>query len=158
MVSQLYLKKGNNCAHLILGLNWFNFGLKNLDLSALFVGAFLTFNASRLLLISAPSSRVCRSALDVSAPRSFPARSINENLPCIFPFLRRIIWKTAWLRDEWAFAEVWPDVLEKERWMIKNNDVSILLLSYGEKEAKKTPKNFFFSVRGWVGQHKQTTE
>ena len=31
-----------------------------------------TFSASKLLLISAPSILVCRSALDVSAPRSFP--------------------------------------------------------------------------------------
>lgn len=79
-----------------------------------------TFRASRLLLISAPSRRVWRSALDVSAPLSFPARSMRENLPCIFPFLRRMIWKTAWLRDEWAFADVCPDVLwmrrKRQRW------------------------------------------
>ena len=31
-----------------------------------------TFNARRLLLISAPSMRVCLSELDVSAPRSLP--------------------------------------------------------------------------------------
>lgn len=70
-----------------------------------------TFRASRLLLISAPSRRVWRSALDVSAPLSFPARSMRENLPCIFPFFRRMIWNTAWLRDEWALADVCPDVL-----------------------------------------------
>lgn len=70
-----------------------------------------TFRARRLLLISAPSRRVWRSALDVSAPLSFPARSIRENLPCIFPFILRMIWNTAWLRDEWALADVWPDVL-----------------------------------------------
>ena len=61
--------------------------------------------------MSAPSRRVWRSALDVSAPLSFPARSMRENLPCIFPFLRRMIWNTAWLRDEWALADVCPDVL-----------------------------------------------
>lgn len=70
-----------------------------------------TFRANKLLLISAPSRRVCRSALDVSAPLSLPARSMRENFPCIFPFLRRMIWKTAWLRDEWALADVCPDVL-----------------------------------------------
>ena len=32
----------------------------------------LTLRASKLLLISAPSNLVCRSALDVSAPRSLP--------------------------------------------------------------------------------------
>lgn len=47
----------------------------------------------------------------MSAPLSFPARSIRENLPCILSFLRRMIWNTAWLRDEWALAEVCPDVL-----------------------------------------------
>lgn len=72
----------------------------------------VTFRASRLLLISAPSRRVCRSALEVSAPLSLPARSMSENFPCIFPFLRRMIWNTAWLRDEWAFADVCPEVLE----------------------------------------------
>lgn len=71
-----------------------------------------TFRANRLLLISAPSRRVWRSALEVSAPLSFPARSIRENLPCILSFLRRIIWNTAWLRDEWALADVCPDVLD----------------------------------------------
>lgn len=59
-----------------------------------------TLSASRLLLISAPSRRVWRSALDVSAPLSLPARSMSENFPCIFPRRRRMIWKTAWLREE----------------------------------------------------------
>lgn len=75
-----------------------------------------TLSASRLLLISAPSRRVCRSALDVSAPLSFPARSIRENFPCIFPRRRRMIWKTAWLREEWALADVCPDVLQEAWW------------------------------------------
>lgn len=74
-----------------------------------------TFSASRLLLISAPSRRVWRSALDVSAPLSFPARSIRENFPCIFPRRRRMIWNTAWLREEWALADVWPEVLKGQR-------------------------------------------
>lgn len=74
-----------------------------------------TFRANRLLLISAPSRRVWRSALEVSAPLSFPARSIRENLPCILSFRRRIIWNTAWLRDEWALADVCPDVLDRTK-------------------------------------------
>lgn len=78
-----------------------------------------TLSANRLLLISAPSRRVWRSALDVSAPLSFPARSIRENFPCIFPRRRRMIWKTAWLREEWALAAVWPDVLEGIRERVK---------------------------------------
>ena len=40
-----------------------------------------TFSASKLLFISAPSMRVCLSDVDVSAPLSFPARSMRENLP-----------------------------------------------------------------------------
>ena len=38
-----------------------------------------TFKASKLLLISAPSRRVCLSAVDVSAPLSFPYSSKNKN-------------------------------------------------------------------------------
>jgi hypothetical protein len=41
--------------------------------------------------------RVCLLAEEVSAPRSFPAKSINENFPYndfLAPW-RRIIWKTA---------------------------------------------------------------
>lgn len=76
---------------------------------------FYTFSASRLLFISAASIRVCRSALDVSAPLSLPAKSTKENLPCSFPFLRRIIWKQAWEREELEFANVCPDVLEQKQ-------------------------------------------
>lgn len=78
-----------------------------------------TLSANRLLLISAPSRRVWRSALDVSAPLSLPARSIRENFPCILPRRRRMIWNTAWLREEWALAAVWPDVLEGTRERVK---------------------------------------
>ena len=42
-----------------------------------------SFSASRDLLISAPSMRVCRSLSVVSAPRSLPAKSIKESLPKI---------------------------------------------------------------------------
>lgn len=94
-----------------------------------------TLSASRLLLISAPSSRVCRSALEVSAPRSFPARSIRENFPCSFPRLRKIIWNTAWLREEWAFADVCPDVLKGTQWFVTihqilHSDCSVMRTSY----------------------------
>lgn len=43
----------------------------------------ITFSASKLLLISAPSILVCRSALDVSAPRSFPATTKYFSQVCI---------------------------------------------------------------------------
>lgn len=72
-----------------------------------------SFNANNDLLISAPSSRVCRSELIVSAPRSLPAKSIRENLPYNSEHLsrlRRIIWKTACDRDEFELADVWPAV------------------------------------------------
>lgn len=81
-----------------------------------------TFKASRLLLISAPSRRVCRSALEVSAPLSLPARSMSENFPCIFPFRRRMIWNTAWLRDECAFADVCPDVLRVKNEVLRESN------------------------------------
>jgi hypothetical protein len=41
-----------------------------------------SFSASSDLLISAPSLRVLLSSLRVSLPRSLPAKSMNENLPC----------------------------------------------------------------------------
>lgn len=74
-----------------------------------------TFRARRLLLISAPSMRVCRSALEVSAPLSFPARSTKENLPCTLPLARRRIWKQAWEREELELANVCPEVLCQKR-------------------------------------------
>ena len=46
-----------------------------------------SFNANRDVLISAPSNRVARLAVDVSAPRSLPAKSIKVNrLNSSFPF------------------------------------------------------------------------
>lgn len=100
-----------------------------------------TFRANKLLLISAPSRRVCRSALDVSAPLSLPARSMRENFPCIFPFLRRMIWKTAWLRDEWALADVCPDVLSGgwSRWWWSSSSEGKKLITSGE--GITSPKN-----------------
>ena len=58
-------------------------------------------------------SRVCLFAEDVSAPRSFPARSIKENFPYkgfLAVLFLKIIWNTAWDRDEWELAEVCPEV------------------------------------------------
>merc|ERR1719427_116121 len=46
-----------------------------------------SFRARRDLLISAPSILVCLLAELVSAPLSFPAKSIRENFPCKFFFL-----------------------------------------------------------------------
>lgn len=56
----------------------------------------------------------------VSAPRSFPAKSINENLPwTLFATgLCKMIWKTACDRDELLLADVWPEVLPKEKCIV----------------------------------------
>lgn len=73
-----------------------------------------TFRASRLRLISAVSIKVVRSLLLTSVPRSFPAKSTNENFPCSVDMRllrRKEIWRTACERDELEFAEVWPEVL-----------------------------------------------
>lgn len=73
-----------------------------------------TLRASRLRLISAVSIKVVRSLLLTSVPRSFPAKSTNENLPCsveVRLLRRKEIWRTACERDELLLAEVWPDVL-----------------------------------------------
>lgn len=40
----------------------------------------LLSSAKKLLLISVPSSLVCLSAVEMSVPHSFPAKSIRENL------------------------------------------------------------------------------
>ena len=72
-----------------------------------------SFKANSDLFISAPSILVCLLAEFVSAPRSFPAKSIRENFPCkglLLVFTLKTIWKTAWLLDEFAFALVWPDM------------------------------------------------
>mmetsp|Transcript_2858 Transcript_2858/g.5348 ORF Transcript_2858/g.5348 Transcript_2858/m.5348 type:complete len:475 (+) Transcript_2858:1979-3403(+) len=74
-----------------------------------------SFSASRLLLISAPSMRVCFSEFMVSAPRSLPARSMNVNLP--YNLSVRIvftaIWRMAWDREDSLFAPVSPEA----RWV-----------------------------------------
>lgn len=72
-----------------------------------------SLSANKDLLISAPSILVCRFAEEVSAPRSLPAKSINENLPWIRfkPGDLTMIWNTACDLDEFVFAEVCPDVL-----------------------------------------------
>lgn len=50
-----------------------------------------SFSAVGFLLISAPSSLVCLSALEGPAPLSFPGKLMRDNLPCSFPFPLRII-------------------------------------------------------------------
>jgi hypothetical protein len=102
-----------------------------------------SFNASNDLLISAPSIlrteqatdgkantskqlreegnnrsnyRVLRSLCVVSAPRSDPAKSMNDILPLsskVFLSFRQI-WSTAWEREESEFAPVEPVDLHQE--------------------------------------------
>lgn len=52
--------------------------------------------------------RVCRLAEEVSAPRSLPARSMSENLPCTrcMPGDRTMIWNTACDRELFELADV----------------------------------------------------
>ena len=47
------------------------------DALIIYVEVKLTLRASKLLLISAPSMRVCLSALHVSTPLSLPAHTIH---------------------------------------------------------------------------------
>ncbi len=71
-----------------------------------------SLSASSDLLISAPSILVMRSAELVSLPRSLPAKSMSEILPCsFFSLFFRMIWKTAWERDECWLADVAPFLL-----------------------------------------------
>lgn len=111
-----------------------------------------TLRASRLRLISAVSIKVLRSLLLTSVPRSFPAKSTNENLPCSVEarlLRRKEIWSTAWERDELLFAEVWPDVL---RWQWKRK----YRRSWHRLTEKKLPKNksvtatYLYEVPIWI--------
>ena len=78
-----------------------------------------SFNASKLLLISAPSCLVCFPVSMTSAPRSLPAKSMKLILlNCLPPCLT---WKVriAWERDDSSFAPVWPLVRYfKPRWIV----------------------------------------
>lgn len=97
-----------------------------------------TLRASRLRLISAVSIKVVRSLLLTSVPRSFPAKSTNENLPCSVEarlLRRKEIWRTACERDELLLAEVWPDVLGWRR--------------------KKKHGRGLYSLTGKTGKHNQ---
>mmetsp|Transcript_70233 Transcript_70233/g.205956 ORF Transcript_70233/g.205956 Transcript_70233/m.205956 type:complete len:229 (-) Transcript_70233:873-1559(-) len=78
-----------------------------------------SFRASRDLLISAPSMRVCRSwSSEWSAPRSLPARSMKDTLPCSLSRPSssgrwgsfRLICRIAWEREESTLAPVTPVV------------------------------------------------
>jgi hypothetical protein len=50
-----------------------------------------SFNANRLLLISAPSTLLCFSSVNVSWALSDPARSTSINFPILFSFLDSFI-------------------------------------------------------------------
>mmetsp|Transcript_2344 Transcript_2344/g.6614 ORF Transcript_2344/g.6614 Transcript_2344/m.6614 type:complete len:393 (-) Transcript_2344:982-2160(-) len=76
-----------------------------------------SLRASRDLLISAPSIRVCRSVSRVSAPRSLPAKSMKDTLPCSFSLPSSWIWlsfsvicRIACEREESTLAPVTPVV------------------------------------------------
>jgi len=87
-------------------------------------GLIDSLSAKRLSLISAPSSRVCLSAVEMSAPRSFPAKSIREKVTQKCPLFLSMIWKMAWLREEWVLAEVLPDV-----WHLRPVSISLMTSS-----------------------------
>lgn len=64
---------------------------------------------------------VCLFAEEVSAPLSFPARSMSENFPwsvLFILFCLRITWKTACDLELWALAEVCPEVRMLLPWLI----------------------------------------
>ena len=72
-----------------------------------------SFSANNDLFISAPSIYVCLSTQSiVSAPRSEPARSMNDIFPCSFleESSYKLIYKIAWLRLESSLAPVEPMV------------------------------------------------
>ena len=71
-----------------------------------------SFNASKDLLISAPSSLVCLFMSMVSAPRSQPARSMKESFPNTFFPSRREMERMAWEREESELVEFW-DVMRR---------------------------------------------
>lgn len=65
-----------------------------------------SFNASRLLFISAPSSLLCLLLLWQSAALSDPAKSTSKSLPnCLFPFEIES-WQIAWDLEDVSFAVV----------------------------------------------------
>ena len=94
--------------------------LKGTWVASLPIARMHSLRARSDLLMSAPSWRVMRSELIVSAPRSFPARSMRENMPCVrsswvfLPGATSESWKTAWLLEEFEFADVWPEVRQRE--------------------------------------------
>ena len=65
-----------------------------------------SLRASKLLLISAPSSLLCRLLLWQSAALSEPAKSTRSNLPCGRPLILMEIWQIACDLDEVSFAVV----------------------------------------------------
>lgn len=73
-----------------------------------------SFNANKLLLISAPSSLVYLLVSVTSAPLSDPARSIKLSLPqSLYLLVLSLsdIYNIAWDRDESLFMPVYPVIL-----------------------------------------------
>ena len=67
-----------------------------------------SFNASKLLFISAPSNFVCLFVFIVSAPLSLPAKSIKFIFPYNFPFTFNCICRMAWDLELSVLAPVVP--------------------------------------------------
>jgi hypothetical protein len=65
-----------------------------------------SFNASKLLFISAPSSLLCLLLLWQSFALSDPAKSTRSSFPIIFPFNNTCNWQTACDLEEVSFAAV----------------------------------------------------
>ena len=81
-----------------------------------------SFRQSRLLLISAPSRRVCRSLDDASAARSEPARSTSERRPrarAASPASYSATCRIACEREDTSFALVAPTARSSSAWRTK---------------------------------------
>lgn len=88
------------------------------------------FNANNDLLIYAPSILVCLFWSMWSAPRSLPARSINDILVnCFLPSFTTIC-SIAWERDESAFVAFW--------------DVTLKLLPYSITSRNSSAEQIYF--------------
>lgn len=89
---------------------------------------------SRDLLISAPSSRVCRSLDDESAALSEPARSTSDSLPASLPSASRSITRRiAWEREEVSFAEVAPVARASSAWRTRASMLAASAMTFSTK-------------------------
>jgi hypothetical protein len=91
-----------------------------------------SFNANNDLLISAPSKRVYLFVSLTSAPRSLPAKSINDNFPWhLFPSFN-VIYNIACDLDESLFAEFDAVILDALPYSITfiNYSTDYTFLSY----------------------------